>query len=766
MRHTVEGRPSTVNPLIFLITLTALLFLRGVDGGGIAEGQETRDWPSSAHTVVQVKGPVVIEVDASADLGEMPEVFGIGADFSQWGENFFIDYSRSKFLVENKIGINRLGLNLRWHVAKPSKNIEDYMERLRSLDPLIMDYANNGGLIYTIYGMPRWLSSLCTEEDDGRYSCAGGDTDTWAGAPPRDYDAWADLVEGIVNHYKNDLGLDLLYEMWNEPDQGYLFDNEDFWLGTKEEYLKLYKYTVQGAQRADQNVKIGGPATSVWDRGVIEDFIIYANGNDLPIDFITFHNGYIGWNNFDGTEEEIREMVDRIRGWLEEYHFDTNIPLIMDEWHYRAGFGHIEHNTEFTSSYNVYELEKIEAGGIDKQSIFHLVNFDNQKCFNSGGSGIICETGVIKPTYNSFRAVSILNGTIEDDTSIRLQLSINKNDFLTAIASQTNDNSKTRVLLSNFIPSGAMLNRYALNVLDNCAYRKGYTEDEWKTIKISVKETAADNPQNSGETLFEYIKRIVIMTDFPDGFDGNQVKQDVTECLIEAKSDLDEVEKMQTTPRQITLRLRNLPLSGKSTLSTYTIDRDHANSYRYNQATVDETGKGVVDRAVEIAREEARSKAYMESTAFLKVRGYSDEDIELLEGIIEECDGNRTELQAAIEQYYAALDRCKNDPECSLEVIVEEVARAYEIYREALDSLFHYGEYRGITLEAECIDNINNWAQVSLEGSKQQETITVSQGGMYSAAIIMQPYAVKLVEISSLPDASPRVRRSRGRRLP
>ncbi|MBE7444259.1 MAG: hypothetical protein HS132_03070 [Planctomycetia bacterium] len=49
-------------------------------------------------------------------------------------------------------------------------------------------------------------------------------------------------------------------------------------------------------------MKIGGPASSVWDNGAIEEFIKYAATNNLPIDFITWHM-YAGWNNFGDTNQ-------------------------------------------------------------------------------------------------------------------------------------------------------------------------------------------------------------------------------------------------------------------------------------------------------------------------------------------------------------------------------------------------------------------------------------------------------------------------------
>ncbi|WP_162183240.1 GH39 family glycosyl hydrolase [Candidatus Brocadia sinica] len=397
-----------------------------------------------------------ITVDVSQNLGQMPGIAAVGIELSQWGDDFYKFYFRKKYEddIENVGSIYRTGLNLRYHVSDLSNDIEKYMDRLNDFNNTTLSYKKQGvDLILTIYGMPKWLSKRCVKNKDGKYVCGPN----WGATPPTDYDAWAEHVKGIVGYYKYKLGLDLWYEIWNEPDQGYLFSNTDFWFGSQEEYFTLYKYSVKGALEADPHVKIGGPGASIWDKGVIEEFIKYAATNNLPIDFITWHM-YVGWNNFWGTKAEYREMASSIKQWLKQYGYDENTPLIIDEWNYDASLNDLEdHTTERTSAYAIFAIFQILDTGINKQAFFNFVDFEHNPLF-SGCPGIMSNDGIIKSVYNAFKALSILQGKQENGINNRLKADITSKDgFLAAIASQTKDSRKVRILISNYVPSKRML---------------------------------------------------------------------------------------------------------------------------------------------------------------------------------------------------------------------------------------------------------------------------------------------------------------------
>jgi xylan 1,4-beta-xylosidase len=119
----------------------------------------------------------------------------------------------------------------------------------------------------------------------------------WA-YPPKDYKKWSDLVYQFVRHLRQRYGdaevTTWLWEVSNEPDIGY-------WQGTREEFFKLYDFTVESVLRAFPEAKIGGPDTTGPGNSKSDEFLRafldhcahqknYANGRTgSRLDFISFH---------------------------------------------------------------------------------------------------------------------------------------------------------------------------------------------------------------------------------------------------------------------------------------------------------------------------------------------------------------------------------------------------------------------------------------------------------------------------------------------
>jgi xylan 1,4-beta-xylosidase len=91
----------------------------------------------------------------------------------------------------------------------------------------------------------------------------------WA-YPPRDYEKWSELVYQFVRHLRQRYGdaevATWLWELWNEPDIGY-------WQGTREEFFKLYDFTVESVLRALPDAKIGGPDTTGPGNSKSDEFL-------------------------------------------------------------------------------------------------------------------------------------------------------------------------------------------------------------------------------------------------------------------------------------------------------------------------------------------------------------------------------------------------------------------------------------------------------------------------------------------------------------
>jgi len=113
--------------------------------------------------------------------------------------------------------------------------------------------------------------------------------------PPKDYQKWGDLCYAWTKHCVERYGRAEVaswhWQPWNEPNYGY-------WVGTTEEFLKLYDFAADGIQRALPEALIGGPHTSGGlPDGFAQKFFEHClKGNNYatgrigsPLDFIGFH---------------------------------------------------------------------------------------------------------------------------------------------------------------------------------------------------------------------------------------------------------------------------------------------------------------------------------------------------------------------------------------------------------------------------------------------------------------------------------------------
>lgn len=113
--------------------------------------------------------------------------------------------------------------------------------------------------------------------------------------PPKDYKKWGDLCYEWTKHCVERHGRDQVvtwrWEIWNEP-------NIKYWMGTREEFFKLYDYATDGIRRALPEAVIGGPHTAgglppAFAEPFFEHCLRgtnYATGRvGSPLDFTAFH---------------------------------------------------------------------------------------------------------------------------------------------------------------------------------------------------------------------------------------------------------------------------------------------------------------------------------------------------------------------------------------------------------------------------------------------------------------------------------------------
>ncbi|MFQ5601703.1 MAG: hypothetical protein ACE5HS_00375 [bacterium] len=189
-------------------------------------------------------------------------------------------------------------------------------------------------------------------------------------SPPNDYVKWQELVHKTVKHLVNRYGEEEIsnwyFEVWNEPDLGYLFwveDAENKPWGDFKEYLKLYDHTVYGAKTACPSIRIGGPASAggfldnLLEHVLLEDSHTEAL-NASRIDFVSSHSyGYVTEKNRKGMniKKAVKWKLDRV---LEHDHSMVRekmkaLPFLLTE----TGFGAQKkgkfNNNRFTAAWLV-----------------------------------------------------------------------------------------------------------------------------------------------------------------------------------------------------------------------------------------------------------------------------------------------------------------------------------------------------------------------------------------------------------------------------
>lgn len=105
--------------------------------------------------------------------------------------------------------------------------------------------------------------------------------------PPDDFADWQALVGAYVAHYRDMGHTGWYWEVWNEPDV------EDFWAGTVDQYLELYRVTAATVKAADPTAKVGGPAAAIWweeSRFMLPRFFAFLRDHPkVPCDFVSWH---------------------------------------------------------------------------------------------------------------------------------------------------------------------------------------------------------------------------------------------------------------------------------------------------------------------------------------------------------------------------------------------------------------------------------------------------------------------------------------------
>ncbi|MBQ7637933.1 MAG: hypothetical protein IJS90_03425 [Clostridia bacterium] len=167
--------------------------------------------------------------------------------------------------------------------------------------------------------------------------------------PPADYTKWSQICEHIIMHYNEGWANGFYYgieywEIWNEPENSDDISDNHFWIGTDEEFFRLYDTAAKYLKNRFPELKIGGygscgfyalTKTNALNTGAtsrnqyfvtyFKNFLDYIVEHGSPMDFFT-------WHSYTTTEKNA-QYIEYVRENLAKAGYG-DAEIICDEWNY------------------------------------------------------------------------------------------------------------------------------------------------------------------------------------------------------------------------------------------------------------------------------------------------------------------------------------------------------------------------------------------------------------------------------------------------
>ncbi len=359
-------------------------------------------------------------LDPNSSTVVLPAIFRPNIDLSGRGFNRQGDWPQglaSKEVIDiwqkdlGFSGIYRLQYNL-WEISQLAKDKQLQEGLLSNYESIIKNISDSGGIvILNLFSTPAGLGKVLDKR-----------------SPPWDEKAFKELIKSYIRYLSCEKKYNIWYEVWNSPDLG------EFFLGKKPEYFLLYRIVAESAKELEAETKIripvGGPSVSWWfqnlngntifnpEGSLIYELIKFCYRNRLPLDFISWH----GYSTDPKAEKEAtlykKTAVTLIREWLVYFRFNSNIPLVIDEWNYDCCVNLLQergNKAYIAASYIPARLKGMRQEGVSHQVYFSLEDFQNNP------EGVIRNVGAFwlddsqpqykggsKCIYNTFRMLAKL----------------------------------------------------------------------------------------------------------------------------------------------------------------------------------------------------------------------------------------------------------------------------------------------------------------------------------------------------------------------
>ncbi|MCA6362266.1 MAG: T9SS type A sorting domain-containing protein [Bacteroidetes bacterium] len=401
----------------------------------------------------QVAGNVPVCYTASVNYS--PKTNAGGMDFYNSG----IHYDAVR-IYNIETAINWAGVN----------SVADAMTVLEAMRPGTITLSQHcHKIIMPILKMPLWLSS-----SSNTAPIPGAGDPSWNvhhGHPPANYTVWAELLDSVVQKMSVQWGLDIDYEIWNEPDNFY-------WQGTPQQYFEFFHRSYTAIKTAHPNVRVGGPAVSQFtsifgsipplgtlsqtqlNQTIIANLIDSCVSWGTPLDFIS-------WHKFDVVAHAIPQEMTFLRQKLISSGHGL-VPLMVSEWNLATPL----RDTEYSSGYMSYYTILLQAYGASAQSVAAWQDFDSSATEFHNDYGVVSWASLHKPAWKSMQLLNRLQGA-------RIPVNYSDSTNLLAAASSHQDTLQVVVAAYQLPPVSEATARllYTMNFNTNDLINEGLASE-------------------------------------------------------------------------------------------------------------------------------------------------------------------------------------------------------------------------------------------------------------------------------------------------
>jgi len=427
-------------------------------------------------SLAQSPDELEFNVDISSPGAPLPRIYKPSIDLSGRGSHRDITWPQTlaaQGILETwqaDLGFTnfyRLQYNL-WEIEQLAKDKAAKDKLLGNYEAVIKQISDSGGVvILDLFGTPSGMGKVLDKN-----------------SAVHNLKSYKQLVKDTIRRLSCEKKYNIWYEVWNAPDL------EDFFLGERSEYLNLYRIVAEAIKELRQEAKIhiplGGPSTSSWfantqpnniltpERSLIYELIKYCYSYKLPLDFISWH-AYSSDPEFEKQPSIYNKpFIKLIREWLSYFHFESSLPLVIDEWNFDAAANISSkrgREAYVSASFIPSRLKNMQEAGLDCQTYFCLEDFGGNKegvnrnlgIFSFDGQERSDYRGYAKAGYNAFRMLNLLGNEL---------LPTSPTDKFAGII-PTRSQDYLAVLVYNYIDPQAAMNYLSRAIVDlNSAERK------------------------------------------------------------------------------------------------------------------------------------------------------------------------------------------------------------------------------------------------------------------------------------------------------